>query len=132
MAEAARTEIFIAKYQDKEKIWSGKSFTDCLGLRTLLAELPISKVPGPSKDFPHIYVGILENVFGQVMHTLVTCEGILHDRHAHILECSIRPALRADNVTLEFNIRYKTNKGEERSKSYEVIRGGERSFIFYY
>ncbi|MFP3868524.1 MAG: hypothetical protein ACLFUU_10235 [Desulfobacteraceae bacterium] len=132
MAEAARSEAFHAKYQNMEKIWSGDSFADCMELRTRLAELPISTVPGSLKDYPHLYVGILENVFGQVIHTLVTCEGVLHDRHAHILECFIRPMIRPDNITLEFNLHYQTDQGQERTKSYEVVRSGERSYIFYY
>jgi len=131
MAEAARTETFRDKYQNLEKIWSGTSFTDCMMARTLLAELPVSSAPGPAKDYPHIYVGIFDNVFGQLMHTLVTCEGILKDRHAQILEGFIRPVFKPENIILEFNLRYKTNAGEEKTKTYEVTRNGTRSFVFY-
>ncbi|OPX19218.1 MAG: hypothetical protein BZ151_10420 [Desulfobacca sp. 4484_104] len=131
MAEAAQIETFRDKYQNLEKIWSGTSFSNCGEARNLLAELPVSRVPGPAKDYPHIYVGILDNVFGQLMHTLVTCEGIIKDRHADILECFIRPIFNPDNTILEFNLRYKTTAGEEVTKTYEVIRNGDRSYVFY-
>jgi hypothetical protein len=40
LQETGLNEEFVEKYQDQEKIWSGKSFMAYPDYRTLLAELP--------------------------------------------------------------------------------------------
>jgi hypothetical protein len=132
MAEVAREEALASKFQQGEKIWSGKSFTQYLGLRPLLSELPVSEKPVPSQNFPESYVGELDFVYAELMHKLIAFESVLFDRALPIKEVSIVPLVRPEGVILQFNITYKDRQGEEATRSFEVIRNGRSSFIFYY
>ena len=130
--DEARRQAFINEYKDVEKIWSGHSFIGTLdSLRGWLGELPISPVAVPTKDYPKTINGGLEYVYGEIIYSLTGYEGYLRDKAFPVLECFIRPIFNPHSIILEFNIRYKTKQGEEVTRSAEVIRDGERSYLFY-
>jgi hypothetical protein len=132
MAELTRKERFAERYGQVEKIWSGDSFIKYLQqLRPLLEELPVSEVAIPNKDYGHVYKGNLDNVFGEVISIVTSYEGYLKDKAFPIMECVIRPILGTEKTILEFIIHYKQNGREEAARTYEVMRNGERSFIFF-
>ncbi len=130
--DEARRQAFINEYKDADKIWSGHSFigtTD--SLRGWLGELPISPVAVPSKDYAKTINGGLEYVYGEIIYSLTGYEGYLRDKAFPLRECFIRPVLKPDTFILEFNIHYRTKHGEEMTRTAEVIRTGERSYLFF-
>jgi hypothetical protein len=130
--DEARRQAFINEYKDVEKIWSGHSFIGTLdSLRGLLGELPISPVAVPSKDYLKTINGGLEYVYGEIIYSLTGYEGYLRDKAFPLRECFIRPVIKPDTFILEFNIRYKPKHGEEVTRTAEVIRQGERSYLFF-
>lgn len=132
MTEITGKENFTEKYQDADRIWSGKSFLDYLELmRTLLAELPISAAAVASKAYGRKFPGNLDYVYGEIMYSLTGYEGYLHDKAFPIMDCFIRPIFKPQSVSLEFDIRYQTNQGEEVTRSAEVVRQGKSSYIFF-
>ena len=131
MAENTRKEVFITKYQDREKIWSGDSFLNYLDLQALLTELPVSAVAEASKAYAQSSSFIIDFALGEILHSLTRFEGTLKDRDAQIHECIIRPIIRPNNIIIEFKLKYQV-KEEEKEKSWELIRDSERSFIFFY
>jgi hypothetical protein len=132
MVDDARKALFASKYKDGEKIWSGKSFIGTLdSLRPLLAELPVSGAAVPARTYAKTINGGLEYVYGEIIYSLTGYEGYLRDKAFPVLECFIRPIFNPQSIILEFNIHYKTKQGEELTRSAEVIREGERSYLFY-
>lgn len=132
MPAMTQTELFHNKYENVGKIWSDVSFIKLLGiLRTLLSELPVSRVAAATREYSTKYTGNLDNIYGEIMFTLSEYEGYLRDKAFIINECFIKPIFKPDNIILEFNILYKTKQGEEVTRSYELIRNGERNFIFF-
>lgn len=131
MAEVSRKEEFADKYPAGEKIWSGESFIQYHDYRTLLAELPISSVAAPDKEYTRKIPGNLDYVFGELLYSLSGYEGYLRDKAFPLKECFIRPIFKPHTFILEFNLLYKTKAGEEITRSCEVIRTGATSFIFF-
>jgi hypothetical protein len=131
MAEPAPQEPFSEKYGNVEKIWSGDSFIKCPDLRALLAELPVSAVAYASRTYTYRYMGNLEAVFGELVFDLLAYEGYLKDKAFPIIECSIKPVIGPSTIVLAFDIHYKTKAGEERTRSSEVIRHGDRGYLFF-
>jgi hypothetical protein len=132
MGEAALEEAVSRKSQDQEKIWSGSSFNEHLGkMRPLLADLPVSAETGPTKPYPFRYAGDIDYVFAEIMHNLLSFEGYLRDKAYKIQECYIRPVVGPHKTLAEFNIRYHTREGEERTRSCEAIRTGKGRFLFF-
>lgn len=131
MVDEKRREAFTEKYHNDSKVWSGGTFTGYLNLRTLLDELPISDVAEASRDYPQRYAGIDDNVYGELIHNLLSFEGYLRDKAYHIEECAIKPIIRDHSFLYQFSIRYTTKEGEERIRTYEVARSEERNFIFF-
>jgi hypothetical protein len=131
MAEASPKEAFVDKYQDVDKIWSGHSFLACMGeLKALLAELPVSPVAVPSKEYYYNLVGNLDFVYGEMLYSLSGTEGLLRDKAFPLLECYIKPRFEPA-VLLECGIRYKTKAGEEITRTTEVIRTDTTGYIFF-
>lgn len=125
-------EQFMEKYGRKERIWSGGSFIEFVyRLRPLLAELPISAVAIPQENYGHTYQGNLDNVFGEVISTVISYEGYLKDKAFPITGCYLRILDGTQSLILEFVINYKKNGGEETARTHEVVRNGERNFIFF-
>ncbi len=137
MAEAARKaemspkERFVQKFKEVEQIWSGKSFLQYHDYRTLLAELPVSEVAVPNKEYRRRLQGNLDYVYGEMLYSLSGFEGYLRDKAFHIDECFIRPLIRPSTFILEFNIRYTTRAGEEVIRSAEVLRLGATKYLFF-
>ena len=137
MAEAARKaemspkERFVRKFKEVEKIWSGKSFLHYRDYKTILAELPVSEVAVPEKEYRLKLRGNLEYVYGEMLYTLSGFEGNLRDKAFHLEECFIRPVIRPSTFILEFNIRYTTRGGEELTRSAEVLRLGATRYLFF-
>ena len=66
-----------------------------------------------------------------MLYSLTGFEGYLRDKAFKSLECYIRPILGRNTYILEFDIRYRTNEGEEVTRSAEVLRLGETKYVFY-
>jgi hypothetical protein len=132
MTTMASEKSFGEKYQDAEKIWSGKGFIYYLEeLKDLLAELPISPVVEPAREYTGVYPGNLAYVYGELMYCLTGYEGFLRDKAFPLQECFIRPIFKPRSTGLELGIRYKTKQGEELTWSCEVIREGATSYILF-
>ena len=131
MTATGPKEAFAGKYQDVDQIWAGRSFIQYHDYRTLLAELPVSEVAVPNKEYRRRMQGNLDYVFGEMLYSLSGFEGYLRDKAFHIDECFIRPFIRANTFILEFNIRYHTKAGEEETRSCEVLRLGYTKYLFY-
>jgi hypothetical protein len=131
MVDQARREAFQEKYSNGSRVWSGGTFTGYLNLRPLLDELPISDVAEASRDYPRRYQGMPDNVYGELIHNLLSFEGYLKDRAFHIEECAINPFVRDSSYLYQFIIRYTDKEGEEKVRTYEVARSDERNFIFF-
>ncbi|MBM4296086.1 MAG: hypothetical protein FJ126_14465 [Deltaproteobacteria bacterium] len=124
-------EAFLNKYKTVDKIWSGHSFIDFRDLKSLLAELPVSPAVLPTKNYSHRLAGNREIIFGEILHNLLAYEGFMRDKTHTVKECSIRPVVNQDAVILEFDLDYQTKKGETGSLTFEVIRSGERNYLFF-
>jgi hypothetical protein len=131
MVDQERREAFVEKYKNGSQVWSGGTFTGYLNLRSLLDELPISEVAEASREYPRQYAGMPDNVYGELIHHLLSFEGYLKDKAYHIEECAIRPLIKDQRYLYQFSIRYTTKEGEERVRTYEVARGDERNFILF-
>ena len=131
MMDQERKEAFVEKYKNGSQVWSGGTFTGYLNLRSLLDELPVSDVAEATRDYPRRYSGIEENVYGELIHHLLSYEGYLKDKAYHIEECAVKPLIRDHSYLYQFSIRYTTREGEERVRTYEVARSDERNFIFF-
>jgi hypothetical protein len=131
MVDQDRREAFAEKYKNGGKVWSGGTFTGYLNLRTLLDELPVSDVAEASRDYPRRYAGMEDNVYGELIHHLLSFEGYLQDKAYHIEECAIQPLIRDHSYLYQFSIRYTTKEGEERVRTCEVARRDDRNFIFF-
>lgn len=131
MVDQNRREAFLEKYKNGAKVWSGGTFTGYLNLRSLLDELPISDVAEATRDYPRRYHGIPDNVYGELIHNLLSFEGYLRDRVFHIDECAIAPIIKDGSFLYQFSIRYTTKAGEERVRTYEVARSDERNYLFF-
>jgi len=127
----ARREAFVEKYKNGAPVWSGGTFTGYLDLRALLEELPISAVAVPTREYPRQVVGISENIYGELIHSLLFFEGYLKDKAYRIDECLVKPVISDSSFIYQFGIRYTTKSGEERLRTYEVSRSSEREFTFY-
>ncbi len=131
MVDEERRKTFEEKYKNGDKVWSGGTFTGYLNLRTLLDELPVSDMAEASRDYPRRYDGMEDNVYGELIHNLLSYEGYLKDKAYHIEECAIQPLIKDHSYLYQFKIRYTTKEGEERVRTYEVARSDERNFIFF-
>jgi hypothetical protein len=131
MAEMSREESFSRKYQGVEKIWSGPSFIQYHDYRELLAELPVSGVAQPDREYSRKFPGNLEYVYGEMVYSLTGFEGYLRDKAFTVEECSIRPIFGRNAYILEFDIRYRTKEGEEVTRPAAVVRLGKTRYIFY-
>lgn len=131
MVDQERREAFVEKYKNGDRVWSGGTFTGYLNLRTLLDELPISDVAEATRDYPRRFAGIEDNVYGELIHNLLSYEGYLKDKAYHIEECAIKPLVQESSFLYQFSIRYTTKEGEERVRTVEVARSDERNFIFF-
>jgi hypothetical protein len=131
MAEPSQKVEFVDKYKDGEKIWSGHSFLGYMaGLKALLAELPISPAAIPTKEYYYSLTGNLDFVYGEMLYSLSGTEGLLRDKAFPLQECYIRP-LFEPSVALECGISYKTKAGEEITRTCEVVRTGDTSYILF-
>jgi hypothetical protein len=124
-------EAFAEKYGDVEKIWSGPSFIQYHEFKTILAELPVSPVAVPTREYSRRFAGNPEYVYGEMLYSLTGFEGYLRDKAFQVEECFIRPVLRGSTFILEFSIRYKTREGEEAIRASEVVRLGEVKYLFF-
>jgi hypothetical protein len=131
MAEKNRQERFTSTYQGVDKIWSGPSFIQYHDYKILLAELPISEVAVTNQTYSRKFPGNLEYVYGEMLYSLAGFEGYLRDKAFKVQECYIRPILGRNTYILEFDIRYRTDEGEEVTRSAEVLRLGETKYVFY-
>jgi hypothetical protein len=122
---------FSEKYGKADKIWSGHSFTEYPDIRKLLEELPVSDVAESVKDYPYRFSGILDNVYGELLYTLLEYEGYFKDKAHHIDQCSLKPFIRPNSAILAFHIDYTTKKGELGSQSFEIVRYDDRNYIFF-
>ena len=131
VAERTPKEAFIDRYKDVDKVWSGKSFIQYHDYKALLAELPVSSVAVPQKEYPRKLQGNLDYVYGEMLYTLWGYEGYLRDKAFPVQECFIRPIIRPSTFILEFNVVYKTKAGEEMTWAAEVIRLGETRYLYF-
>lgn len=131
MAEKDLKKQFSEKYGAADQIWSGHSFSEYPGLRALLEELPVSDVAESIKEYPHRFSGILDNVYGEMLYTLLEYEGYFKDKVYHIDKCTLKPFIRPHNAIIAFTIDYTTKKGEPGSQSFEILRNDERNYIFF-
>jgi hypothetical protein len=131
MAEKNRQERFTSTYQGVEKIWSGPSFIQYHDYKNLLAELPISDVAVTKQTYSRKFPGNLDYVYGEMLYSLTGFEGYMRDKAFKVQECYIRPILGRNTYILEFDIRYRTNEGEEVTRPAEVLRLGETKYVFY-
>lgn len=131
MAEKDRRERFTSTYQGVDKIWSGPSFIQYHDYKILLAELPISDIAVSNQTYGRQFPGNLDYVYGEMLYSLTGFEGYLRDKGFKLEECYIRPILGRNTYILEFDIRYRTDEGEEESRSAEVLRLGETKYVFY-
>jgi hypothetical protein len=131
MAEMNREGLFRHKYQGLEKIWSGPSFIQYHDFKTLLAELPVSRMAQPDREYNLKFPGNLEYVYGEMLYSLTGFEGYLRDKAFPVQECFIRPIFGRNAYILEFDIRYRTKEGEEVTRPAAVVRLGETRYLFY-
>jgi hypothetical protein len=131
MAEKDRQERFTSTYQGVDKIWSGPSFIQYHDYKNLLAELPISDVAVTNQTYSRKFPGNLDYVYGEMLYSLTGFEGYMRDKAFQVQECYIRPILGRNTYILEFDIRYRTNEGEEVVRPAEVLRLGETKYVFY-
>lgn len=131
MVDQERRDAFVEKYKNGAQVWSGGTFTGYLNLRSLLDDLPISEAPEASREYPRRYAGMSDNVYGELIHHLLSFEGYLKDKAYHIEECAIEPIIMDHHYLYQFKIRYTTKEGEERVRTYEVARDDERNFILF-
>jgi hypothetical protein len=129
--EASRRELFAGKYKDGEKIWSGKSFLQYHNYRELLAELPISGVAVPTREYRLKLQGNGDYVYGELVFSLQGFEGYLRDKAFHLDECSIRPIIRANTFILAFDLDYTTKAGEKETRPCEVLRLDETRYLLF-
>jgi hypothetical protein len=129
--ETGLNEEFVEKYQDQEKLWSGKSFMAYPDYRTLLAELPVSTVAVPTRPYRRKLAGNRDFVYGELVYVLNGYQGYLRDKAFGVQECFIKPLIHSGTYLLEFHIRFQTDEGEEQSWSCEVLRLGPARFILY-
>ncbi len=128
--EMSRKELFVSRYKDVDPIWLGKSFLQYHDYKTLLADLPVSQVAIPSRQFKRKFAGNLEYVYGELVFALSAYEGYLRDKAFPLKGCFIRSLIKANTFILEFAIDYRTRAGEEMTVTAEVLRLGETKFIF--
>lgn len=131
MLDQKRREAFVERYKNGARVWTGGTFTGYLNLRALLEELPISEHVEPSREYPHRYEGFPDNVYGEIIHHLLSYEGYLMDKAYKVKECAISPIIKNHTYLYQFSIRYTTKEGEERVRTYEVARSKERTFVFF-
>jgi hypothetical protein len=131
MAEKDLRQQFNEKYGGTDQIWSGHSFAEYAGLRELLEELPVSEVPEPVGEYPCRFYGILDNVYGDILYTVLEYEGYFKDKAYHIDRCTLKPFIRPHNTIIAFNIDYTTKNGKAGSQSFEIIRNDDRNYIFF-
>jgi hypothetical protein len=124
-------EAFAEKYGRVAKIWSGASFIQYHEFKTLLAELPVSQVAVPTREYSRRFAGNLDYVYGEMLYSLTGFEGYLRDKAFPLEECCIRPVMRGSTFILECSIRYKTEAGEEAVRSAEMVRLGETKYLFF-
>ena len=129
--ETGLNEEFMEKYHGKEKIWSGKSFMEYLDYRTRLAELPVSTVAVPSRQYRRTLQGNQDYVYGELVYVLNGYQGYLRDKAFKTEECCIKATGHAKTYILEFTIRFQTTEGKEQTWSCEVLRLGATRFILY-
>jgi len=129
--EMSRKELFVSRHKDVDQIWSGKSFLQYHDYKTLLADLPVSQVAIPSRQFKRKFAGNLEYVYGELVFALSAYEGHLRDKAFPLKGCFIRPLIKANTFILEFALEYHTRGGEELTVTGEVLRLGESKFIFF-
>ncbi len=122
---------FREKYGGTEEIWSGHSFAEYPDLRALLEELPVSEVPEPTREYTHRFSGILDNVYGELLYTLLEYEGYFKDKAYHIDRCRLKSIIRPHNAIIVFIIEYTTKSGEKGSQSFEILRNAPRNYIFF-
>ncbi len=132
MVDLNRQTSFTSKYHDQEKIWSGHSFISYGDLKALLAELPVSAEPIPTKNYTKWWCGNLDQVYGELFFNLIAFESILKDRAFPLNECYLMPRVRDNNFMVEFGINYKTREGKELSRTFEILRLDERNFGIFY
>lgn len=131
MAVAGMKQEFREKYGGAEEIWSGRSFAEYPDLRALLEELPVSEVPEPTRAYTHRFSGILDNVYGELLFTLLEYEGYFMDKAYHIDRCSLKSVFRPNNAILLFTIEYTTKSGEKGFQTFEILRTDPRNYIFF-
>ena len=131
MAENNREQLFLDRYRDVEKIWSGPSFIQCHDVKSWLSELPVSSVAAPHQKYRRKFAGNLDYVYGEMLYSLTGYEGYLRDKAFRVQECYIRPLLGRNTFGLEFDIRYQNREGAEITRSAEVLRLGETKFILH-
>ena len=128
--EMGRKELFISRYKDLDQIWSGKSFLQYRDYRTLLADLPVSEVAVPGRQYKRRFSGNLEYVYGELVFALSAYEGYLRDKAFPLQACAIRPIIKVNTFILEFIITYRTREGEEETRPAEVLRLEETKYLF--
>jgi hypothetical protein len=131
MSEKNLKQRFSEKYGKADKIWSGHSFTDYPDIRELLEELPVSEVPESVKEYPYRFRGILDNIYGELLYTLLEYQGYFQDKAYHIDRCTMKPFLRPNSTILAFDIDYTTKTGEKGSQTFEIVRHDDRNYIFF-
>lgn len=131
MAAKDLKQDFTEKYGRAEQIWSGHSFTEFPDLRAVLEEMPVSAVAESIQEYPHRFNGILDNVYGEMLYTLLEYEGYFKDKAYHIDKCTLKPFIRSSSTTVAFIIDYTTKKGEPGSQSFELVRSDDRNYIFF-
>jgi hypothetical protein len=130
-AAMGRKEVFLDRYQQVDHIWQGKSFIQYRDYRNLLADLPVSSVAVPNREYGRRLTGNLDYVYGEMLYSLTGYEGYLRDKAFPIKECFIRPIIRPNTFILEFGVAYQTKEGEEKTWAAEVIRTGETKYIYF-
>jgi len=131
MAEPSLKEEFVDRYKDLDKIWSGHSFLAYMdGLKTLLAELPVTAAAIPTKEYRYQLAGNLDFVYGEMLYSLTGTEGLLRDKAFPLQECYIK-ALLSPSVALECGIRYQTKEGEEKTRTCEVVHTDVTGYILF-
>ena len=131
MAEKDLKQQFSEKYGQAEQIWSGHSFAEYPDLRAVLEEMPVSEVAESIHDYPYRFTGILDNVYGELLYTLLEYEGYFKDKVYHIDKCTLKPFIRPNSTIVGFIIDYTTKKGEPGSQSFEIVRHDRRNYIFF-
>jgi hypothetical protein len=131
MAAQDLKEQFSEKYGGAEQIWSGHSFADFPDLRGVLEEMPVSAVAESLREYPHQFSGILDNVYGEMLYTLLEYEGYFKDKAYHIDRCTLKPFIRPNSTIVSLTIDYTTKNGEPGSQSFEIVRHDPRNYIFF-